>query len=647
MPPPPSPPRNQQASVTEVPDEEDLDVPGSTRWEEEYPTAAGTPLDGGQKGKTRYEVYREMQVEFGLEPWAPFENEADWALARWLVEAGVSKGKIEEFLKLDKVTYLRRFRIYLPPTHTFPRLNLARSLRITSAYTFYQKIDALPSGPQWSCDLIKLTGDKVGEDGQLMVEEVEFWHRDALECLEDIMGNPAFKDHMRYAPRHVYRDEEGTNREYSEMYSGELWWGLQGKIPVGHTVIPVIIGSDETQLSSFSGDKKAWPAYAGVANIETDVRRKPTSRAMVLIGYIPVSKFHGFRGPPLATSCTTTACANYSPASRKPEKKGVRMLCADHPIYAGHLADHPERCLSSCCEQNRCEFCKVRDEKRGDPILSEPRDHAETLRVLQQQANGLKPAAFDDLGLRLTDPFWKDLPHANIHTAFPPDILHQLDKGVFKDHTVSWATAAFGGSETQNDAEVDKRFQAMPSHPSLRHFREGISLISQWTGNEYKNMEKLFLGVLNGAVSDRVLLAVRRVLDFIYYAHFETHTDASLQKLHEAWLTFHANKQIFLDMGIRDHFNIPKIHAMWHYVRLIQLFGSAGGTSTELSERLHIDCAKLGYRASNRKNYVAQMTRWLSRREAIWRFTAYLEWAIPTYDSTRLGNGCSRSGGSR
>ncbi|KAF7293318.1 hypothetical protein HMN09_01211300 [Mycena chlorophos] len=480
----------------------------------------------------------------------------------------------------------------------------------TNAYSFYQKIDALPSGPQWRCELMELTGDKTGADGKIMTEEVEFWHRDALECLEEIMGNPAFKDHMSYAPKHVYRDEDGKNREYSEMYSGDLWWGLQGKIDIGHTVIPVIIGSDETQLSSFSGDKKAHPVYVTVGNIDFDIRRKPSKHAAILLGYIPVSKLHIFSNS---------------------KRSGAR-----HQLFH----DCMRKLLSSLKEAGDGwkplrSFARFRT-KRGDPILSAPRDPEETLKVLQQQANGSKPAAFEELGLRRTDPFWKNLPHANIHTSFPPDLLHQLDKGVFKDHTVAWATAAFDlDSETQNEAEVDKRFQAMPSHPAMRHFGQGISLVSQWTGNEYGHMEKIFLGVINGIGNSDVILAVRAILDFIHYAHFEVHTDKSLQKLHDAWHTFHKHKHVFITLGIRKHFNIPKVHAMWHHVRLIQLFGSAGGTSTELSERLHIDCAKLGYRASNRKNYTAQMTRWLSRREAIWRFTAYLEWAIPTYDSTR------------
>ena len=56
---------------------------------------------------------------------------------------------------------------------------------------------------------------------------------------------------------------------------------------------------------------------------------------------------------------------------------------------------------------------------------------------------------------------------------------------------------------------------------------------------------------------------------------------------------------------------------MVHYVEAIKSRGSADGFNTESPERLHIDYAKEGYRASNKKDYVKQMTVWLGRQEAI------------------------------
>lgn len=59
---------------------------------------------------------------------------------------------------------------------------------------------------------------------------------------------------------------------------------------------------------------------------------------------------------------------------------------------------------------------------------------------------------------------------------------------------------------------------------------------------------------------------------------------------------------------------------------MIEELGSADGYNTESPERLHIDYAKNAYRASNRKEYLIQMTTWLSRQEALHTFAAYLVW---------------------
>jgi len=41
------------------------------------------------------------------------------------------------------------------------------------------------------------------------------------------MQNPAFKDQQYYEPIRVYRDADYSNREYSEMWTGDWWWNKQ------------------------------------------------------------------------------------------------------------------------------------------------------------------------------------------------------------------------------------------------------------------------------------------------------------------------------------------------------------------------------------------------------------------------------------
>ena len=169
----------------------------------------------------------------------------------------------------------------------------------------------------------------------------------------------------------------------------------------------------------------------------------------------------------------------------------------------------------------------------------------------------------------------------------------------------------------------------MLSHPSLRHFKQGISLVSQWMGTEYKHMEKVFVGAICGASDPNILRAVWAVLDFLYYAHFESHSDDSLACLDAAWASFHHHKHVFIREGVREHFNIPKLHSALHYALSIRKLGTTDGYNTEQSERLHIDYAKRGYAASNKKAYIRQMTVWLNRQEAVGCFQSFLDWASP------------------
>lgn len=66
--------------------------------------------------------------------------------------------------------------------------------------------------------------------------------------------------------------------------------------------------------------------------------------------------------------------------------------------------------------------------------------------------------------------------------------------------------------------------------------------------------------------------------------------------------------------------------ALQHYLRLIKSLGTADGYNTKAPEHLHIDYAKDAYRASNKRDYVIQMVRWLCQQEAVDFFSEYLIW---------------------
>ena len=102
--------------------------------------------------------------------------------------------------------------------------------------------------------------------------------------------------------------------------------------------------------------------------------------------------------------------------------------------------------------------------------------------------------------------------------------------------------------------------------------------------------------------------------------------DKTLAAMQDSLSLFHVNKGILIELRIREHFNIPKIHSLMHYVSSIRVLGSADGYNTEYPERLHINYAKDAYRASNKRDYVEQMALWLQHQEAIHHKTIYHTW---------------------
>lgn len=393
---------------------------------------------------------------------------------------------------------------------------------------------------------------------------------------------------------------------------------------------PVIVATDKTQLTQFSGNKSAYPVYLTIGNLPKAIRRKPSKNACVLLGYLSVQKLD---------RSTMTELEHRSRVQRmfhqsmkiilqplvKAGTEGVAMACSNgdtrrvFPILSSYVADYPEQCLVACAKYGTCPKCRQKANNLQDLASNVPARTAQwTLSVIadaQSAAQGSKNAFHKtcmehDVAGGTYEPFWKDLPFTDIHKIITPDVLHQLYQGVFK-HLIEWCQFIAG------EKELDQRIRTLPHGYGLRHFKSGISALSQISGSERKNMAKILLGCMHDLMPPEGNAAVKALLDFLYLAQYPTHDTQTLGYLRDSLAQFHAHKSYFVNIGVRDNLNLPKLHALCHYVESIENFGTTDNYNTEMFERLHIDFAKEGWRATNQRDEFPQMVQWLSRQEKI------------------------------
>ncbi|KAE9384516.1 hypothetical protein BT96DRAFT_764770, partial [Gymnopus androsaceus JB14] len=168
------------------------------------------------------------------------------------------------------------------------------------------------------------------------------------------------------------------------MWTGGLWNAVQEVLPVGGTLAPVIIASDKTRLTQFSGNKSAYPVYLTIRNLPKSLRRKPSARACVLIAYLSVDK------PSDGLSKTALRVRNYElfhrsmatileplKAAGKPNGPGVEMVGGNgavrrvYPILSTYVADYPEQCLITCTKSGTCPRCRQKADELQESSPSE------------------------------------------------------------------------------------------------------------------------------------------------------------------------------------------------------------------------------------------------------------------------------------
>ncbi|KAJ3850587.1 hypothetical protein EV368DRAFT_75035 [Lentinula lateritia] len=528
--------------------------------------------------------------------WAPFASHMDWEIAHWAKLCGTGSNAFSELLAIDGVS---------------------EALQLS-----YKNSDELNSIID-----TKLPAQRpafVRQEVVIAGEALDLYKRPVMECIQALYGSPEHAHYLCLTPEQHYSDANKTNRLYHDMHTGKWWWSTQKQLEKdkpGATIVPIILSSDKTQITLFR-NKSAYPVYLTIGNLPKEIRRKPSQQGQILLAYLPTSRlqhitsianlFHACMGDLLAP--LKEAGVNGVVLS---SEDGIKRHC--HPILAVYIGDYPEQMLVTCSYYGTSPVCIVSKNQLGDyPCSAELRDPVKAVQAakLINTAEWTKHCSDADMK-PIQHPFWEDLPYTDIFHSITPDILHQMYQGVMK-HLIVWITTIVGADE------VDARVRRLPARYGIHHFHKGITTLSR--------MCTFLLSLVTDiprkttSQSNRLLIATRALLDFLYLSCYPIHSDESLTMVETSLSTFHANKDIFIELGAREHFNFPKIHYLCHFVPGFKLFGTSDNYNTETTERLHIDFTKDAYRASNRKDEYSQMTKWLERREKVVQHTNYLSW---------------------
>ncbi|KAJ7504642.1 hypothetical protein B0H11DRAFT_1709428 [Mycena galericulata] len=575
---------------------------------------AGAPISRART-ETSEEQYCAYFGDDKNNPYAPFTSKTDWEIARWAKLRGAGSTAFTDLL--NGVSLVRK------------ALGLSYG---TSAQLNAILDNKLPGRPKFHCSEVVVDGDVFN-----------LYSCDIIECVRALYGDSDFAPYLFVAPERHYIDKDKTIRMYHNMHTGKWWWATQAAVEKDHpgaTIVPIIILSDKTQLTVF-GNKSAYPVYMTLGNIPKEIRRKPSRRAYVLLAYLPTSRMKHIKNKAARRRILANvfhACMSYIlEPLRTAGVEGLRLTSGDgiirrgHPIFATFVGDYPEQALVTAVKNGECPTCEVPRTDLGDGAAQYPlRDLELILDALDQLDNGstIYARACKDAGIKpIYHPFWEGLPYMNIFRSISPDILHQLYQGIVK-HLISWLKECCG------EAEIDARCHRLPPNHNIRLFMKGISNLSRVTGKEHDQISRFLLGIIidvrlpDNLSPTQLLGAVRGILDFVYLAQYPLHTDEAMSPLDDALDQFHENKSVFVVLGVRNDFNLPKLHSCKHYVMYIKLYGTKDNYNTEYTERLRIGLAKEAYRSTSFKDEFPQMTLWLERKEKIYRHEKFIQWKL-------------------
>ncbi|KAG1839875.1 hypothetical protein F4604DRAFT_1885178 [Suillus subluteus] len=542
--------------------------------------------------------------------WTPFRNRVKFETAEFLyIQNQMPANQADRLLNLWATTLLKH----------------GESPPFADHQDLYATIDSIPLGEvKWQGFSCTYSDEKPdGSYPPWMDGSYDVWYRDPREVVRNMLANPAYSDEMDYRPYREY-STDGDERQFRDLMSADWAWEQADIIAgdpetLGSTFVPIILGSDKTTVSVATGNNEYYPLYLSIGNVHNNVRRAHRD-AVAIIGFLAMPKttkeyaqdprFRAFRRQ--LFHCSLSRILNtLKSGMTKPKVAKFGDGHFRRVIYGlgPYIADYEEQVLLACIVRHWCtRCCTNRKDLDADlDALLRCRDHTEALVDAGTYAQlWLEFGIISDLV-----PFTNDFPRADIYRLIALDLLHQIIKGAFKDHLVSWVEIYIMQTHGKRDGlrildDIDHRIAAVASFAGLRRFPQGRGF-KQWTGDDSKALMKVYLAAIEGHVPQAIVRAFRAFLEFCYLVRRNTITESTLAEIQDALSRYHQHRTIFVESGAITTFSLPRQHSLVHYIYLIRQFGAPNGLCSSITESKHIKAVKEPWRRSSKYNALGQM----------------------------------------
>ncbi|KAI6107691.1 hypothetical protein EDD17DRAFT_1482275 [Pisolithus thermaeus] len=334
----------------------------------------------------------------------------------------------------------------------------------------------------------------------------------------------------------------------------------QEALPLGATLLGVVLSDDKTNISVMSGNHMAHPLLISLTNINACLHSKSSMHAYILLTLLPIAKF---------THRTTHVCSLLqdqlmhqalniilSPL-KTAASVGVMMsdlrgnLCYCFTLLAVWIADTPEEGLLAGTAMKVSPVTTATSKEFGDPFWHPPRTAATMLTAIRSTCSQCPPMDYQNFlkAMRqfwlngIVEPCWNLWPLSDPSIFLTPEVLHHFHQ-MFWDHNVKWCIDVTGA------AKLDFCFSIIQTSMGYQVFSNRISRLKQVTGRDHCAVQCYIIAAVAGSVPCKFLIAIHALLDFHYLAQVPSFTTQSLEKVASSLQEFHNHKEAIMSEGM-------------------------------------------------------------------------------------------------